>query len=277
MPFADDFLVRHEKPRSVTVVIPSDIVDICAAVNRAFQRVIDRCIDQGKFHVLSGRHSEYFALLGANYPIRIERFATSLFGVTSCGVHLVSYVHTDDGLRVWIARRAAHLYISGGKLDTTVAGGVKAGVSPLQTIVEEAQEEASLPEDLVRERVRARDVMTIMNCTGDDFPGEKGLVCPDVVYLYDMELPTGVVPKPQDEEVQSFTLMTVDAVQKAILADEFKPDSAAVLVAFFIRQSIITPENEKDFVDIVQHLHRRLPFPIKPDGSRNTSEAATPR
>jgi 8-oxo-dGTP pyrophosphatase MutT (NUDIX family) len=267
MPFADDFLVRHEKPRSVTAVISPDTEDIAAAVNQAFQRVIDRCIDQGKFNVLSGRHSEYFALLGANYPVRIERFATSLFGVTSCGAHLVSYVHTEDGLRIWIARRAAHLYISGGRLDTTVAGGVKAGASPLQTIIEEAQEEASLPEILVRERVRARDVMTIMNCTGDTSPGEKGLVCPDVIYLYDMELPIDVVPEPQDEEVESFALMTVEAIQNAILEDEFKPDSAAVLVAFFIRQSIITPENEKDFVDIVQHLHRRLPFPVKPAGS----------
>jgi hypothetical protein len=53
------------------------------------------------------------------------------------------------------------------------------------------------------------------------------------------------VPKPQDEEVQSFTLMTVDAVQKAILADEFKPDSAAVLVAFFIRRSIIMGNVER--------------------------------
>jgi 8-oxo-dGTP pyrophosphatase MutT (NUDIX family) len=265
MPLTDDFSVRHEKPRSVTVVVPSDSKDIAAAVNQAFQKLIDQCIKQGGFHVLGGRHSEYFSLLGANYPVRIERFATSLFGVTSCGAHLVCYVRADDGLRVWIARRAAHLYISGGKLDTTVAGGVKAGVSPLQTIVEEAQEEASLPESLVRERVCSRDVMTIMNCTGDEFPGEKGLLCPDVVYLYDMELPSDVVPKPQDEEVESFSLMAVHEIHKAILADGFKPDSAAVLVAFFIRQSIVTPENEKDFVEIVQHLHRRLPFPIKPD------------
>lgn len=51
-------------------------------------------------------------------------------------------------------------------------------------------------------------------------------------------------------------------MQKAILANKFKPDSAAVLIAFFIRHSIITAENEQNLVDVVCHLHRKLPFPI---------------
>lgn len=208
MPFTTDFLVDHDA-RTVTVVDTSGGQDVARAVTAAFQSLVDSCIDQGLFHVLSGRHSEYFSLLGSTYPVKIERFATSLFGVTSCGAHLVCYVNQPDAMRLWIARRSAHLYISPGKLDTTVAGGVKAGASPMQTIIEEANEEASLPESLVRSRIRSRDIMTYMGVTGSEFPGEKGLVVPDVVHLYDMELPADVTPRPHDDEVAGFSLMTV--------------------------------------------------------------------
>lgn len=262
MPFTAKFDIQHDHPRKVTILDSSNGRDPSAAVNLALQEVIDCCIEQDLFHVLAKRHSEYFALLGAPYPVQLERFAASLFGVALCGAHLVCYVNSDEGMRFWIPRRSKHLYISPGKLDTTVAGGVKAGCSPLQTIVDEAGEEASIPEALIRERVRSRGVMTIMGCTGEYFPGEKGLVVPDVIYLYDMELPADVIPKPHDEEVAGFTLMTLQAVQQAILADEFKPDSAAVLIEFFIRNSIITAENESDFVAINTHLHRRLPFRV---------------
>jgi hypothetical protein len=99
-----------------------------------------------------------------------------------------------------------------------------------------------------------------MNVTGDDFPGEKGLVTPDFVYIYDIELPQDVIPRPQDDEVSGFSLMSVDELKSALLREEFKPDSAAVLVEFLIRHGVITPENEPDFVEINMRLHRRLPF-----------------
>jgi 8-oxo-dGTP pyrophosphatase MutT (NUDIX family) len=121
------------------------------------------------------------------------------------------------------------LYTYPNMLDTTVAGGVKSGVPPFQTIVEEADEEASLPEDLIRQKARCRGVISHMNVTGKDFPGEQGLVTPDYVYVYDIELPDDVVPKPHDDEVSSFTLMSVEELQAALLREELKPDSAAVL------------------------------------------------
>ncbi|KAK4548928.1 hypothetical protein LTR36_008701 [Oleoguttula mirabilis] len=264
MPWTQDFRVQHEHPRRVTVLDPSGGGDTAALVNRAFEKVVSICIDDNLFHVLDGKHSESFAILGANYPVHVERFASSLFGVTACGAHLVAYMETDEGLKLWIPRRAAHLYTSPGLLDTTVAGGVKAGVSPLQTIINEANEEASLPEDLVRKHVCARGVITIMGITGPDFPGEQGLCMPDVIYVYDLELPETIIPKPQDDEVEEFYCMNVEEVQRALLQNEFKPDSAAVLVEFLMRHGIITPESEPDYVEISMHLHRRLPFRVAP-------------
>ena len=266
MPWTEDFHIQHEHPRRVAVLDSSEGKETVIAVNDAFARLATICIENDLFHVLDHKHSEPFAILG--YPgVYIERFASSLFGITGCGAHLVAYSTTSEGIELWIPRRAAHLYTSPGMLDTTVAGGVKAGVSPLQTMVEEANEEASLSEDIVRSNIRARGVLTCLSMTGADFRGEKGLVMPDVMYVYDMELPADIKPKPHDEEVKDFYCMSVKEVQAALLRKEFKPDSAAVLVDFLMRHSIITPDNEPDYVGISMHLHRRLPFRITPRGS----------
>ncbi|KAI2632306.1 NUDIX hydrolase domain-like protein [Hypoxylon sp. NC1633] len=261
MPWTSRFHVTHDRPRSVTVVDSSGGKDIPGAVNSAFSELINICIEKDLFHIIAGTHSEPFSIVSAKYPVHMERFASALFGITSRGAYIMAYTKTtDDTMKVWISRRAAHLYTSPGMLDATVAGGIKAGSSPLDTIIHEADEEASLPEDLVRERVRSAGVLTYISVTGADFPGEKGLVIPDVIYAHDLELPSNVIPKPNDDEVEEFYCMTVEEIQEALLNGEFKPDSAAVLIDFFIRHGIITPENEKDFIEISMRLHRRLPF-----------------
>ncbi|CAK4020877.1 hypothetical protein AC579_3229 [Lecanosticta acicola] len=278
MPWTAAFAISHEPPRSVSVRDRSSKKGQNAAwaVNVAFQELVDACIARDSFHVLAGRHSEPFAVLGARYdsPVSVERFATTLFGLTTRGVHLVAYT-TGMGMgtgverekekeidKIWIARRARHLYSYPDMLDSTVAGGLKAGALPLQAILEEADEEASFAEDFVREQIRSRGVLSHMSVTGKGMPGEQGLVNPDYIYVYDMELPGDVVPKPQDDEVNRFYGMTVDQVREALLNGEFKPDSGAVLVDFFIRHGIVTPENEENFVEINMRLHRRLPFRI---------------
>ncbi|KAF2481716.1 NUDIX hydrolase domain-like protein [Neohortaea acidophila] len=267
IPWPPAFHVDHDsRPRRVTVLDSSAGTATAQTVNAAFADVVTRCIDGDLFHVLDGKHSEPFAVLGANYPVYIERFASSLFGITACGACLVAYVKDgDSGLKIWIAKRAAHLYSYPGCLDITVAGGVKAGVSPLETVVQEAMEEASLEEGVMRAGVRACGVVTCMGITGDDWAGEKGLVMPELLYLYEMEVGGDVVPRPHDEEVEGFRCLRVEEVREALLKGAFKPDAACVLVAFFIRHGIITAENERDYVAILEHLHRKLPFPVKPE------------
>lgn len=263
MPWTPNFTIQHSK-RIVQVLDTSNGSNTAKAINTAFSELVTACIDLDIFHVLCRQHSEPFAIPGARYdsPVYVERFAAALFGVTSRGAHLVAYCNDEESglMKVWIPRRSAHLYTYPGMLDTSVAGGVKAGVSPFQTIVEEAHEEASLPESLIRERACCRGVISHMNVTGEDFPGEKGLVTPDYIYVYDIELPLDVIPRPRDDEVSGFTLMTVEEVKSALLRERFKPDSAAVLVEFLIRHGVITPENEEDFVEISMRLRRRLPF-----------------
>lgn len=263
MPWTSQFSICHKIPRTVQVLDSSRGKDTAAAVNAAFQEVINICIERDLFHVICKRHSEPFAIAGAHYesPVWIERFAAALFGITTRGAHLVAYTRTkDNSIKVWVQRRSAHLYTYPNMLDSTVAGGVKSGVPPFETVVAEADEEASLSEELIREHAKSRGVLSHMGVTGKGFPGEQGLVTPDYIYAYDIELPANVEPRPHDDEVDSFYCMTIEEIKKSLLNGEFKPDAGAVLVDFFVRHGIITPENERKFVEISMRLHRWLPF-----------------
>ena len=88
-----------------------------------------------------------------------------------------------------------------------------------------------------------------------------GLVKPDMVHVYDLEVGEDILPKPHDDEVKDFYLMMLDEAKTALLWKEFKTNSAAVMIDFFIRHGIITADNERDYTEISMRLHRTLPFP----------------
>lgn len=117
----------------------------------AFAEVVHRAIDQDILEAIHGQHSEPFAILGAKRPTQIEGFAAPLFGIVHRGAHLTSFIKSVDGLRIRVLERNDSLKIWPGALVTTVARDVRAGDSPFECIVHEAPEEASLPEDLIRE------------------------------------------------------------------------------------------------------------------------------
>jgi 8-oxo-dGTP pyrophosphatase MutT (NUDIX family) len=265
----------------VTVLDSSQGRDSAAAFTKAFNELVDICIAQDTFRLIAKRHSEPFAVL--SYPtshdeggtgsgtVTMERFMAPLFGILLRGAHMIAYVRsraTEDDCGVisglWIPRRAKHLFSSPNMLDATVAGGIAAGTSALETIIKEAGEEAALSPELVRTRVRSTGLLTYVSSTDaiHGWPGESGLLCPGIVYTYDMELPVDVVPKPHDGEVGSYSLMSIGAVQAALLNNEFKPDSAVVVIDFLIRHGIITADNERNFIPINEHIHRRLPFRV---------------
>lgn len=91
--------------------------------------------------------------------------------------------------------------------------------------------------------------------------GETGLLQPECQYVYDLEVGEDVVPKPGDQEVEEFGLWSVEEVKESLARGEWKPNTALVMLDFFVRHGILTPANEKDYVEIVSRLHRRLEFP----------------
>lgn len=77
----------------------------------------------------------------------------------------------------------------------------------LDTLVKEADEEASLPADFVRANAVAAGAVSYFYVRETSAGGEEGLLQPEVQYVYDLPLHDDVIPKPNDDEVEAFTLM----------------------------------------------------------------------
>lgn len=315
MPWTADFAVSTARaPRSVRLLPMQDGDTTTAAYcNAALAKVVHRALDQGVFAKTLGRKAEGedFRIMGAldyndSLPspssggdsppqrslVQLRRSAAGLFGIANRGAHMTMYVRDDeDDIRIWVPRRSRHLATYPGLLDNTVAGGVRADETPLECIVHEALEEASLPEAFVRQHVRACGAVTYVTQTGSGGPeGGKpqqqqqqkmpdqqstvggydatSLCVPDVIYVYDLEVPPAqadaVVPTPGDDEVESFSLWGVDGVVRALRAGEFKANTALVLIDFLVRHGLVTEDNEPDYLEIVTRLRRRLPVPLTP-------------
>lgn len=233
----------------------------------------------GHFVILKGWRNELYPVYGPKRELlfSIERAASALFGVVTYGCHMTAYTlspaasldenssqantEQERELKIWVPRRSRTKQTYGGMLDNTVAGGLATHESPFEGLVREASEEASLPSSLVRSRTKAVGSVTYFHIRDERAGGETKLLQPEVQYVYDLELPTDVVPKPSDDEVEEFYLMGVDEVREALKKGEFKPNCAIVLVDFFVRHGILSQDNEPDFLEIVARLHRRMDFP----------------
>lgn len=163
---------------------------------------------------------------------RIDRGALPAFGIAAIGVHVNGLVATADGPLLWVARRAANKNLDPGKLDHIVAGGVPAGLTPAETLVKEAAEEASIPAPLARQ---AQPVAAI------DYAMDRpeGLRR-DRVLAYDLWLPEDFRPHAADGEVESFALWPLPRVLETLRrTDDFKFNVALVLIDLFLRRGVL--------------------------------------
>jgi 8-oxo-dGTP pyrophosphatase MutT (NUDIX family) len=127
-----------------------------------------------------------------------------------------------------VARRAADKALDPGKLDNLVAGGVPAGMTPRQTLVKEAAEEAAIPAALARTAVETGTITYAME--RPEGLRRDRLVC------YDLILPAAFQPVATDGEVESFELWPVARVLERVRdTDDFKFNVNLVLIALFQR------------------------------------------
>lgn len=163
---------------------------------------------------------------------QVDRGALPVVGVQAQGVHLNGLVQRADGPWLWVARRSADKQLDPGKYDHLVAGGVPAGLSPDETLVKEADEEAALPLTLVKD---ARQV-AVLQYSMDRPEGLRR----DRLYCYDLVLPDGFVPHPRDGEVAGFELWPLPAVLDAVRrTDGFKFNVNLVLIDLFLRMGLV--------------------------------------
>ncbi|MCJ1462409.1 hypothetical protein MMC07_001010 [Pseudocyphellaria aurata] len=265
MPWTSDWTIDHEK-RIVSPKVPIDSNCTSDELHRRQSIVIAETLqlarERNVFAVLSGWRNELYPVnTSSQIPTSIERAGSSLFGIVTYGVHMTAYVKYQNGIKIWVPRRAKTKQTFGGMLDNTVAGGISTGENPFESLVREAAEEASIPESIIRSRAKSCGMVTYIYIRDQRAGGESGLLQPEVEYVYDLELDPSVVPLPADGEVEEFYLWTIEEVQKALAEGQFKPNCAIVLLDFFVRHGILTFDNEKHLIEIVSRIHRKLPFP----------------
>ncbi|OAA50036.1 thiamin pyrophosphokinase-related protein [Beauveria brongniartii RCEF 3172] len=222
LPWPSPFRIDHAAA-TVTLAVPT-----AALANAALQAAVDAAIACGRFPTLNGLHSEPFCVPGV--------------------------------------AAAASLYTYPGMLDSAVAGGVKADDSPLDCMLAESDEEARLPPAVVAPRLRPAGVVTLANRNP-----RTALIHGEILYVYDLDLSPpsgseagalGLVPLPGDDgEVEEFILMEWQDVVRRMKAGEFKPNVCAIMIDFFIRHGLVTPEEEDQYVEICNRLRRKLPMP----------------
>ena len=221
----------------------------------------------GHFQVLSKWRDELYPVFGEDGSVLfdIERSASALFGIVTYGCHMTAYVRKEvagqEAVQIWVPRRARSKQTYGGMLDNTVAGGISSGETPLSALLREGSEEASFPEALLQEKVKHVGTISYFHIRDSRAGGERGLMQPECQYCYDLEVSEDVIPKPNDDEVEGFTLVPLEEVKEAMARGEFKPNCAAVLQDFFIRHGYITAEDTDHYAEVVSRLHRLLEFP----------------
>lgn len=162
----------------------------------------------------------------------LDRGAVARFGVISQGVHVNGYVRRPDGPWLWMGFRARNKPVAPGQMDNMIAGGIPAGLSPDETLVKEAEEEASVPADLA---VRAQRTGRVSYILAND----EGLRR-DVLHCYDLELPEGFTPTPNDDEVERFELWPAARVLDAVReTDGIKFNVNLTLIDFFVRWGLV--------------------------------------
>ncbi|KAI5456376.1 hypothetical protein BGZ63DRAFT_517946 [Mariannaea sp. PMI_226] len=248
--------------RTVLAFTDSTEADRTARIRQTFDHIIGEKEFQG-LKKFKGEPSPVFARDNVSIHYSVDRSVTEFLGVMRWGVHMTAYVLDESapyGMKIWIPRRAATKSYP-NMLDNAVAGGIVTGEDPLDGIIREAVEEASLPESLARERIRYAGIVTYIH-VGDVLEGcTAGMVHPECHRIFDIELPSDFTPIPREGEVADYQLYTVPEVQAQLASGRFKPNCGLIMLEFFIRHGIVTPENEPNFEEIRRRLHRDLPFP----------------
>jgi 8-oxo-dGTP pyrophosphatase MutT (NUDIX family) len=219
------------------------------AVSRAVDHVVDELVAEKQIPKTRNETFDVARHWGAPPIFRLDRGAVPFFGTRSYGVHLNGY-RTAGEPGVWIGRRAPDKRVAPNKLDNLVAGGIGNGLGLIETLEKEADEEATIPPELI---ARARPAGAV------SYRMETELgIRDDVLFVYDLDVPPDFVPKNRDGEFVGFELMPADAVLDRIRTSfDFKFNVNLVILDFAVRHGILCPD-DPEYLEVATGLHRRL-------------------
>jgi hypothetical protein len=250
----DREFARHLKTFADTFVSDGDQITLSEHLltyetrTEATNRVLLSLKDQG---LVPGWRNEPYPV-GTSFTapalFEMERAAVPLFGIKGYGVHLNGYVRNGNQMSLWVGKRSMSKPTGPGKLDQVVAGGQPAGMLLRDNLIKECAEEATIPAELVKQAI---SVGTLSYATSRP-EGFRN----DVLFNFDLQLPSDFTPTNSDGEVDEFFLWPLDHVCEIIQnTDDFKFNAALVVIDFAIRHGHIEADHP-DYPDIVAGLHR---------------------
>lgn len=229
-------------------VAMADRLDSFQARSAAMAAALTQLHQEGLLGRLRGELFPVVNSWGEAPLLTIDRAAVELFGVRAYGLHVNGFVRRPDGLHLWIGVRALDKHVAPGKLDNIVAGGQPHGLTLAENLLKEAAEEADIGVGLAR---TARPVGMI-SYTMETKVGLK----PDTLFVYDLELDPGFVPRNTDGEISEFHLMPVaEVAQRVRDTDDFKFNVNLVIIDFLIRHGLVDPD-EPGYAALVSGLRR---------------------
>ncbi|AAS50687.2 ABL084Cp [Eremothecium gossypii ATCC 10895] len=233
--------------------------------NEQLETLAQQLRSRSSLSCLKGWRNEKYAVYVEHLPyVLIERALSSVFGIITYGVHMNGYLRdaSTGELLIWVPRRSYKKATWPGMLDNVVAGGLGHPHGVYDTLLKESMEEAALPEEVIRNGARAVGVVSYFyHKPGGTYSTEADFITGEIEYLYDIQLPVDVIPKPNDDEVNNFTLMTLQQVVDALIRGDFKPNCGLIMLDFLVRHGYVNSDNEPHYLEIVTKMHRHLPFP----------------
>ena len=212
--------------RSESGLIPTE------TLNRRLAEWAERLRADGR---LPGWRGEPVRLYGADESeslLSVERALLRPLGLLLRSVQLNVYTIDGGGLRVWVARRAAHKPVDPDCLDTLVGGGIVDDETPLETLVRECQEEAGIPRPLARRAVPVGVVDSV--AAVED--GGATVLHRERLMLYDLKVPADFRPALNDGESASADCLDADRARQSIAAGGWTREGAWATADLLRRQ-----------------------------------------
>ncbi|KAK2175407.1 hypothetical protein NP493_734g01026 [Ridgeia piscesae] len=223
------------------------------------EEVLQKLREKDAFLTLEGWRNETYDVksrFAEPALLKMERSATCLFGVVQYGVHINGYTYQrGEGLRMWLGKRSATKPTFPGKLDQMVAGGLASGLSVMQCAYKECQEEASVPDELLKK-------LKPVGCMSYFYEDERGLF-PEMQFVMDLEVPGDFTPVNADGETESFQLVSVAELKQLIISDGFKFNSALCVLDFLMRHGQILPDEGLTLTILLLLLGLTTPVTLK--------------
>jgi 8-oxo-dGTP pyrophosphatase MutT (NUDIX family) len=197
------------------------------------------------------RRKEKFPLVstwGEEPLAALDRGAVTFFGIKAFGIHINVFVRTPTGLDMWLGRRSRTKPVAPGQLDNLVAGGQPHGLTLIENVAKEADEEAGIPAAVIKGVRPVGAVSYHMASEG----GSRD----DVLFLYDLEVDEAFKPVSHDDEHEAFLRLPVEQVTKLLQSPvAFKFNVTLVLVDFLVRHGYIAADTP-GYLELVKGLRR---------------------